>query len=795
MFKNYLLTSWRNIIKYKGYTAVNLVGLVLGISAFIILGLYVWEDLSFNKFNSNYDKIARVVTIDRARGVSSQRVGVSYPALATAMKDNIPEIVETTRIVSQGTNPVKYENEFYDVDGRYSTENAFFKIFSFELLEGRYEDVLTQPQTVVITKGFAEKVFGRTSVLGESIEDQQGTLFEIVGVMEDVPPSSHFQFEILQALVPTPEQQGFAQFLQSWNSISVQTYVLFDQPRDVAPYADRLREIAMDNGGYEMFYPTLQALEDVHLNSPDVLFEINNRKSDMSNVFIMSAIGLLVLILACFNYVNLVTARSASRAKEIGIRKVAGGVRGQLITQHLTESVFQVVLAFAVSILIVYLTVPFFNDTYSRYADVSWLLDPSFILFSITGILFIGFLSGIYPSLILSSFTPSAVLKGSFNAGSKGSLLRHSLVVLQFMISVALLAGTLVVYQQMEFIFNADLGYEREQILTLNTGQVSNPQLSVTLYEELAKVPGVISLGATSSQIGSGYGRGGVTPEGVSTDENIITSITNINENYIPTMGIEMAEGRNFSEAFSDSGRSAIVNEAFLRMLDWDEGEGKTLTFGATGDNPTTLEIVGVASDFHFATVKHEVEPLIMLYARALPIVSVKVATENIPSTIAGLEQTWDALITSTPFDYTFLDDSFAQQYSTEQTLARIIRHFSILAISIAALGLFILSVFTVQQRRKEIGIRKVLGSTTQGISMLLGKDFLKWILISNLIGLPIAWFLLREWLSNFRYRIDLEMTPFLIALVISMVIAALTISIQSYKAATENPVKSLRSD
>ncbi|MBO6524650.1 MAG: ABC transporter permease [Balneolaceae bacterium] len=795
MFKNYLLTSWRNLAKYKGYTAVNLIGLMLGISAFIILGLYVWEDLSFNRFNSNYDRIARVVTIDKARGVSSQRVGVSYPALATALKDNIPEIIETTRIMGQGTNPVKVENEFYDVNGRYATENAFFKIFDFELIEGTHEDVLTQPQTVVLTREFAEKVFGRTSVLGESIEDQQGTLYEIVGVVENVPPSSHFQFDILQALVPSPDQQGFAQFLQSWNSISVQTYVLFDQPRDVEPYADRLREIAMDNGGYEMFFPTLQALKDVHLNSSDVLFEINNRKSDMSNVFIMSAIGLLVLILACFNYVNLVTARSSSRAKEIGIRKVAGGVRGQLIVQHLTESIFQVVLAYLVSIVIVYFSVPFFNDTYSRYAEVSWLVDPTFIISSVTGIFIIGFLSGLYPSLVLSSFTPSAVLKGSFRAGSKGSMLRHSLVVLQFMISVALLAGTLVVYQQMEFIFNADLGYEREQILTLNTGQVSNPNVSVTLFEELSKVPGVISVGAASSQIGSGYGRSGVNPEGISTDENIISSVTNINENYIPTMGIEMAEGRDFSEAFSDSGRSVIVNEAFINMLDWEEGVGKTLTFGATGNNPTTLEIVGVASDFHFATVKHEVEPLIMFYARSLPIVSVKIASESMPSTIAGLEETWDKLITSTPFAYTFLDDSFAQQYNTEQTLARIIRHFSILAISIAAVGLFILSVFTVQQRRKEIGIRKVLGSTTQGISLLLGKDFLKWILISNVIGLPIAWFLLGEWLSNFRYRIDLGFTPFLLALVISMVIAALTISIQSFRAATENPVKSLRSE
>lgn len=795
MFKNYILTSWRNLTKYKGYTAINSIGLVLGISAFLILGLYVWEDLSFNKFNSNYDRIARVLTIDKARGVSSQDVGVSYPALATAMRDNIPEIEETVRIINQGNNPIKVEDQFYNVDGVYLTENSFFKIFDFKLLEGSVEEVLLQPQTIVITKGFAEKVFGRTSVIGESIENQQGTLLEIVGIMEDVPKSSHFQFDFLQALVPTQDQTGFIQYLESWTSISVQTYVLFDQLRNLIPYADQLREIAMDNGGYEMFYPKLQALEDVHLNSSEVLFEINNRKSDMSNVFIMSAIGLVVLLLACFNYVNLVTARSTSRAKEIGIRKVAGGMRGQLIIQHLTESVFQVLLAFILSIALVYASIPFFNDTYDRFADVNWLLNPLFIVSSMIGILIIGFISGIYPSLVLSSFTPSVVLKGSFSVGSKGSLLRHSLVVLQFMISVALLAGTLVVYQQMEFIFSADLGYERDQIMTLNTGQVSNPEVRVTLYEELSKIPGVISVGASSSQIGSGYGRSGVTPEGVSTEENIITSVTTINENYISTLGIELLEGRSFSESFSDSGRSVIVNEAFLRMLDWETGEGKALTFGATGDNPTTQEIVGVVSDFHFATVKHEVEPLIMFYSNSLPVISVKVSSGNVSATLPELKEAWASILINTPFDYSFLDDSFSQQYNSEQTLARIIRHFSILAITIAAVGLFILSVFTVQQRRKEIGIRKVLGSTTQGISLLLGKDFLKWILVSNIIGLPLAWYFLNGWLSNFKYRIELDFMPFVIALVASMLIATLTISMQSFKAATENPIKSLRMD
>lgn len=795
MFRNYILTSLRNLSKYKGYTTINLLGLVLGISAFVILGLYVLEDLSFNKFNSNYERIARVLTVDKARGVSSQDVGVSYPALATAMRENIPEIEETVRIINQGNSPIKVENQFYNVEGSYLTENSFFKIFDFRIIEGKVDEVLLRPQTVVITEGFAEKVFGRTSVIGESIEDQQGTLLEIVGIMEDVRKNSHFQFDFLQALVPTQEQTGFIQYLESWTSISVQTYVLFDQPREVAPYADRLRELAMDNGGYEMFFPKLQALKDVHLNSSDVLFEINNRKSDMSNVIIMSAIGFLVLILACFNYVNLVTARSSSRAKEIGIRKVAGGVRSQLIAQHLTESVFQVSLAFIVSLVLVYISIPFFNETYSRFAEINMLLNPVFIISSVIGILFIGFLSGIYPALVLSSFTPSVVLKGSFTAGSKGALLRHSLVVLQFMISVALLAGTLVVYQQMEFIFNANLGYERDQIMTLNTGQVPNPDTRVTLYKELSKIPGVNSVGASSSQIGSGYGRSGVTPEGVDVDENIITSVTNINENYVQTMGIEMAEGRTFSESFSDSGRSVLVNEAFLRMLDWETGVGKTVTFGANSDTPTTQEIVGVVSDFHFATVKHEVEPLIMFYSNSLPVVSIKVGVESISSIIPQIEEVWTSILVNTPFDYTFLDDTFAQQYNTEQTLAKIIRHFSILAIVIAAVGLFILSVFTVQQRRKEIGIRKVLGSSTQGISLLLGKDFLKWILISNIIGLPLAWYFLNGWLSNFRYRIELDFVPFLIALVVSMFIATLTISIQSFKAATENPVKSLRSD
>jgi putative ABC transport system permease protein len=363
------------------------------------------------------------------------------------------------------------------------------------------------------------------------------------------------------------------------------------------------------------------------------------------------------------------------------------------------------------------------------------------------------------------------------------------------MISIALLAGTIVVYQQMDFIFNADLGYERDQIVTLNAGQFQNPDNAVTFYDELSKIPGVKSVGASVQQIGSQYGRSGVTPEGISSEENIITSVTNINDNYVPTMGIGIAEGRNFSTQYADSGNSVLVNQSFLRMLGWETGTDKTLTFGANSENPTTLNIVGVVEDFHFATVRHEVEPLIMFYGEALPTVSLKIDSQNISSTLTEVEEIWSSFLPNRSFEYNFLDDTFAQQYSTEQTLSQMIRHFSILAISIAAIGLFILSVFTVQQRRKEIGIRKVLGSTTTGIGILLSKDFLKWILLSNIISLPIAWYLLKEWLANFRYRIDLDIFPFLAAMVISMLIAGITVSIQSYKAATENPVKSLRSE
>ncbi len=795
MFKNYILTSWRNLVKHKGYTGVNLLGLVLGISAFIILGLYVWEDLSFNKFNSNYERIGRVVTIDKARGVSSQRVGVSYPALGPAMEENLPEIVETVRISSQGQSSVRYNNENYLVETSYLTENSFFKIFDFELIRGSYEDVLTRPGTVVVTQSFADRVFGSEDIVGETIENQQGNLLEVVGVMEDVPPSSHFQFEVLQAMVAGEGQQGFSQFLQSWNTIAVQTYVLFDRPRDTEQFADRLMQIVTDNGGYEMFFPTIIPLSDVHLNSSEILFDVNNRKSDISNVYIMMAIALMVLVLACFNYVNLVTARSASRAKEIGLRKVVGGVRSQLIAQHLIESIFLVLLAFIMSVVLVYVALPVLNDMYSRYADISWLLTPEFIGAAVVGILLIGVLSGLYPAVVLSSFKPTTVLKGTFSSSSKGSFLRHSLVVLQFMISIALLAGTIVVFQQMNFIFNADLGYDRDQVVTLSAGQFQNPDNAVTFYDELAKIPGVKSVGASVQQIGSQYGRSGVTPEGISSEENIISSVTNINDKYIPTMGIEIAEGRNFSVQYADSGNSVLVNQAFLRMLGWETGTDKTLTFGANSDNPTTLNIVGVVEDFHFATVRHEVEPLIMFYGEALPTVSLKVDAQNMSRTLTEVEEVWSSFLPNRSFEYSFLDDSFAQQYSTEQTLSQMIRHFSILAVSIAAIGLFILSVFTVQQRRKEIGIRKVLGSTTTGIGMLLSKDFLKWILLSNIISLPVAWYLLKEWLANFRYRIDLDVFPFLAAMVISMLIAGITVSIQSYKAATENPVKSLRSE
>lgn len=790
MIKHYLLTTWRNLLKNGWFTIVNLTGLIVGISACAILMIYVFEDLNFNKFNTKYDRIARVLTLDKSKGISSQQVGVSYPALAEAMKTEFAEIEETVRIMGGSVNSLTYQNQLFSIENILITENSLFKIFDFKLLDGNPEDVLTEPSTIVITKELADKIFGEEKAVGQSLENPNGTSYEIVGVVENPPTNSHIKFDVLQAMVPSADNQGFINFLNSWNRISVQTYVLFNASQEVKTYKDPLYQLAKDNGGYELFYPELQDLADIHLKSSDVLFEVNHRKSDITNIYIMTAIGLLILILSIFNYVNLVVAQSANRSKEIGVRKAAGATREQIMFQHLLDSFIQVFIAFMFSALSLLALIPVINQIYQRELTPIEF-SPVLLIFCLLLILGIALIAGFYPSVILSGFKPSQVLKSAFSSISRGKLARNFLVVIQFSIATALIASTIVVFNQMKYIFEADLGYNRSQIVTLTTGNLQNPSLLRTLHEELRKIPGIDKVGASSQQIGAGYGRASVMPEGTSEEDNIIVNYTTVDHNYLDVLEIEIVEGRGFSEEFSDSSRSVLINQKFMEILGWESGVGKFISLGNSDQPP--FNIIGVISDYHFATIKHEVEPIVLTYNDPLPVISLKISESNTQQVLTSMKEVWNELIPSIPFTYTFLEDSFAELYNAEESLSRMITHFSIIAVFLAMTGLFMFSMFTINQRRKEIGIRKILGASTTQISFLLGRKFFYRVLIANAIGLPVAWYYLTEWIQNFAYSTNIGWVPFLSSILITIILAGITINIHLYRAASENPIKSIR--
>jgi putative ABC transport system permease protein len=599
----------------------------------------------------------------------------------------------------------------------------------------------------------------------------------------------------LHSLVPGKEEDGLRQALETWQGIFTFSYLLLDNPADIPDLNAKLQAISKKNNAYEFFTPVVQPLKDIHLQSKEILFESNANKSDVLNVYVLSTISALILLLAIVNFMNLVTAKSAGRAKEVGMRKVIGAVRYQLIGQYLTESIIVTFVAAVVAVVVVFAAVPLLNSTYQRFADVSVLLQPQNVLIILALVLIVGALAGLYPAFVLSGFKPILVLKGSFKNSTRGIQLRKALVVLQFTISIALMVGTGIVFQQMKFIYSADLGYSRDQVISIQQNGDAVLRAS-TLKTELLRNENILSAGTSSTRIGQQLGRTNIFPEGSTSETNIITSIMAADENFIPTMGMKMAQGRNFSLEYSDS-VSMIVNEEMLRLMKWTDAIGKKIGIqtGPNAGDRTPYTVIGVVKDFHFATIRHKLEPMFMLYSKENGALSVKVKAENIKETILFIEETWKKVNPGTTFEYAFLDEQFANLYRNEQAFANMFTHFTILALVIAGLGLFALSAFTAEQRKKEIGIRKVLGASNANIFYKLSAEFIALILISFVLASTMAYFIMERWLKDFQYSIKIGVEVFLFAGLASLTIALATISFQSLKAAFNNPADALRSE
>ncbi len=795
MFKSFFLIGIRNLVKQKGYSVIKIAGLAFGLAASMMIFLYIQEDLSYDTQHRNYKYIGRLLTIDQGEGVSSKLVGVTPPPLGPAAEAELPEVIKSTRISGGSRQDLSYEDKSLKCDAFFRAESSFFEVFDFPIVAGPTTGMLDEPNSIVITETLAKRIFGDENPIGKTIRLNLNTELHVTAIAADPPKNSHIQFDLLRSMTPAQNEDGYRQYLETWQGISMFTYLLFDRPIDVDDVNTKLQAISKKNNAVEFFFPVIQPLKDVHLKSKEILFETNANKSDLLNVYVLSTIALLILILAAVNFMNLVTAKSTSRAKEVGMRKVIGAVRHQLILQHLVESILVTLFGAILAVAAVYALLPLLNNAYHRYADFMILLTPSNVLILGAFVLGIGILAGLYPAFVLSSFKPVVVLKGAFKNSASGIQLRRALVVLQFTISIALMVGTGIVYQQMKYIYSADLGYSREQVLTIQqTGP--NASRATTLKTEILRNPNVVAAGTSTVRLGQQLGRTQIYPEGTSNETNIITSIMAVDEGFIPTMNMTMAAGRNFSLDYNDS-LSMIINEEMMRLLKWEEAVGRKISL-QSGPNPTDLTaytVVGVVKDFHFATIRHRLEPMFMLYNQNNGSLAVKIKAEEATATIATIEEAWKKVNPGATFEYDFLDAQFANLYRNEQAFATMFTHFTVLAIIIAGLGLFALSAFTAEQRKKEIGIRKVLGASNGTILYKLSSEFILLIAVAFVLASGAAYFVMDRWLSDFQYSIKIGAGVFVLAGIASLVIAMLTISFQALKAAWSNPVNALRSE
>jgi putative ABC transport system permease protein len=787
MWKNYLLTAIRNLKKYKGHSLINIMGLAIGMAASLLIFLYVHHELSYDMFHSKADRIQRVLLLDKSMGVSNTYAGITFVAMGPEIPADIPEVEEAVRIMGRGRQPLRIgERRIYTKDMAMA-DPSIFKIFDFGLVEGDPDSALQESFTAVLTQDMAATLFGEDDPTGKTFiwgEDD----FRVTGILADIPRVSHLQFDVLISLNFPDEEGSIGESLRDWGRISAPTYVLLREGTTPENLEEKLIGVLRKNGIEENFAVTNQALKDVHLRSKNVVFDGNNKnKGDISNVYSMSAVAFFILLIAIFNFMNLSTARSHGRSREVGMRKVVGALRFQLIGQFLGESLLLCVCGLVIALALVSLALVYLRSAFDLHLDLGILLQPLVAVGIVAGTLLTGLLAGSWPSFVLSSFKPTQVLKGSSKGSSKGMGMRRVLVVVQFAISIALIIGSGIVYQQIKFIKTRNMGYDREQILFLSFNQETTAQYE-TMVEKLAQSPDILSLSSSGNLPGRTMGRFGIQPDGIDQTDPWIVSGMSMDEHFIETLGLELVEGRNFSREFgTDAEEAVIINQAAAKAIGWDEPLNKTFQNGQ-------LKVVGVIRDFHFASLRHVVEPLVIRFRPdANGFLSLKLRAGAIPDAIAHLRAVWDELLPGHPLEFTFLDDEFNMQYRREQSFGSLTRGFTVLAIFIACLGLFGLASHTVEQRTKEIGIRKVLGAGMGSLLSLLATTYLKLVLLANLIAWPVAYFMMKRWLADFVYRIDLGIGIFFLSMISAAVISLLTVSYHSMRAAKLDPVRALR--
>lgn len=794
MIKNLLLVALRNFKRDKWYSFLNILGLTIGITFSLFLIFYIKDELSYDRHNEKADRIFRINAHIKEPDKDTMRWASTPFPMAPALASDYPEVEEAVRFVSSGKVMFKngdlrlYEDKVFIVDSN------IFRVFTYKFIAGDPQTALEEPNCMVLTRSVAKKYFGNTNCVGKSLSNASDKVYKITGVVEDVPKNSHIITNVLISRSSLP-----ADFANSWGGFGFFTYILLKPNTSAAAFEKKMVPI------YDKYLASIfaqynikmrfgaQPITDIHLHSqmsgePEEL-------GSMSYIYIFSAVAFFMLLIACINYMNLTTARSARRAKEIGIRKVTGSSKFQLVAQFLVESTMIAFFSLLLALGCIALLLPMFNSLSGKFISFRILFKPDTIFILLGIILFIGVVGGSYPGFYLSKFNPVNVLKGSLSKGSSNVGLRRTLVVVQFSISMIMLICTWIVYGQLKYLRNKDLGFNKEQVLVATANSNNDLRSKILAFKnDMRTNSQVLSVSTSQAVPGTGTNFNLFTIESKNGYVDKGVDCYAVDEDYFKTLGMKIVKGRNFT-GLSDTLRSIIVNEKMVKEYEWgDNALSKRVKFpGDTSGN--YFEVVGVVKDFNQKSLYNPITPLILFYSPNNNSIQLKLNPGDTKATIANVESKWKAAFPDLPFEYTFLDQDFNSQYAADQKRGKIFTAFSVLTILITCLGLLGLIAFTTQQRQKEISIRKVMGADLQQLVPLITKNFVLLVGLSCIIAFPVAWYFMDKWLKIFPYNTGLSATPFVLSAIVVLAITLLTVVFHTLKAALANPVKSLRTE
>ncbi len=799
MLKNYLTIAWRNLTKHKLYSAINIVGLAIGMTACIIIMLFVYYERSFDSMHAK--NIYRLNEVQKFPGmVSSQKVALSMFPMGQTIKAEFPEVLDFTRIRWNNKYQITAGEKRIYLPQMFAVDTSFLSIFDFPLVEGNRQTCLQQPNSAVLTESTARKLFGNENPMGKTITHYASDTmsFTVTGIIQDAPSNSQLQFDAITSF------KTFFQpwMLNNWGGNWLNTYFVLAPHTNVAAmekkFPDYLKRHMKDGEGWKYYELFLLPFQAVHANAADIgLDYLNYQKFDKNYTNIFLIIAIIVLAIACINFMNLSTARSSERAKEVGIRKSIGAQRFQLGFQFLGETVMLSLIALLLSLIFVFLALPFIENLSDRNLKPLLWQHPGLMAGIFAGSVLVGIISGLYPAVYLSSFQPSKVLKGGLGSGNKNSGFRNILVVGQFVSAIFLIIATIFVFRQFNYMQHQDPGFIRDQVLTISLDRVTTQKYEL-LKQELLSSPYVSGVTASQDQLGSHLDQTGVTFRGDGPARDLAVTQLIVDPDYLKLYGIKLTEGRDFSNEKQANGKEIIVNEGLARELLKDHPKaplssllGKILGFDS-------LEIiVGIAKNFNFNSLHYKIENMFMYSQKdwGFSTLSVKLKGQKQAEALASIQSTWKSLYPDHPLEYQFLDDHFKEVYKTDAQITQMVGVLAFLAIFISCLGLFGLASYSAERRIKEIGVRKVLGASMSSIVALLSRHFIKLVIIANVIAWPLAWFTVNRWMQDYAYRLPMSWWVFVVAGLAALVIALVTVSLLAMKAAAANPVDSLRSE